>query len=269
MSNRFSLCVAACLVLFSLDPVPAFSGSGISDWDMSDLSGALELNAVERRDAMITVSLKNSSSGTITAVALSLKEDVHHYQDWMNAEPPGLAPGQTFDVTVGADEGADRKLRIAAVLFDDGGGKGDSSQLDIMNFHRFGQMLEGVRVRDLLRSSNSPNDDERLNALAQRIGKIPLSSEDAFLSLAGIDIPEIRVAALRQSGEKTRTAFFWGVSTARERALRQIEQVKQLPAASPDDKASSRETALAYLQDRYEEQHRKAAALLARMQGGR
>jgi hypothetical protein len=269
MSKGFSLCVAACLVLFSLDPRPAFSGSELADWGVSDSSGAIELNGAEQQDSMITVSLKNRSSEMITAVAVSFKEDVYHYQDWMNAEPSGLAPGQSFEVTVGAEEGANLKIRISAVLFDDGSGKGDPDQLDIMNLHRFGQILEGGRIRDILRKRNTSHDDASMNALAQKIGKMPLSTEDAFLSLAGVNIPGIPLANLKQSNEKTRNALFWGVSTARERALRQIENVKHLPTVSSDEKVPSRILALSFLQEQYDSQNKKAAALLARMQGGR
>jgi hypothetical protein len=269
MSNRFSLCFAACLVLFSLAPLPAFSTNELADWGVSDSSGSIELNAAEHQDSMITVSLKNKSSEMITAVAVSFKEDVYHYQDWMNAEPSGLAPGQTFEVTVGADEGANRKIRIAAVLFDDGSGKGDPDQLDLMNFHRFGQILEGTRVRDILRNRRASHDDASLNALAQKIGEMPVSTEDAFLSLAGVNIPGIPLADLKQSSEKMRNALLWGVSTARERALRQIDNVKHLPTVSSDDKVPSRTVVLSFLQEQYESQNKKAAALLARIQGGR
>jgi hypothetical protein len=269
MSNRFSLCVAACLVLFSLGPLPAFSRSELTGWGVSDSSGAIELNAAEQQDSMITVSLKNRSSDMITAVALSFKEDVYHYQDWMNAEPSGLAPGQTFEVTVGAEEGVSRKIRISAVLFDDGSGKGDPDQLDVMNFHRFGQILEGTRVRDILRNRNASHDDASMNALTQKIGKMPLSAEDALLSLAGVNIPGIPLASLKQSSEKMRNALFWGVSTVRERALRQLENVKHLPTVSSDEKVPSRTVVLSFLQEQYDSQNKKAAALLARMQGGR
>jgi hypothetical protein len=269
MSNRFSHCVAACLVLISLVPLPAFSRSGLADWSVSDSSGAVELNAAEQQDSMITVSLKNRSSEMITAVALFFKEDVYHYQDWMNAEPSGLAPGQAFEVTVGADEAANRKISISAVLFDDGSGKGDSDQLDLMNVHRFGQILEGARVRDILRNRKASYDDASMNALAQKIGKMPLSTEDALISLAGVDIPGISLANLKQSSEKTRNALLWGVSTARERAVRQIENVKHLPTVSSDEKVPSRTVVLSFLQEQYDAQNKKAAALLARMKGGR
>ena len=269
MSNRFSFCVAACLILFSLAPLRAFSGNELADWGVTDSSGTIDLNAAELQDSIITVSLKNKSSEMITAVAVSFKEDVYHYQDWLNAEPSGLAPGQTFEITVGADEGVNRKIRIAAVLFDDGSGKGDPDQLDLMNFHRFGQILEGTRVRDILRTRNATLDDAVLSALAQKIGKMPLSSEDAFLSLAEVNIPGIPLADLKRSSEKKRNALFWGVSTARERALRQIENVKHLPTVSSDEKAPSRTVVLSFLQAQYDSQNKKAAALLARIQGGR
>jgi hypothetical protein len=269
MSNRFSLCVAAGLVLFSLNPLPAFARSDLADWGVSDLSGAIELNAVEEHNSMVTVSLKNRSSGVITAVALSFRENVHHYQDWMNAEPSGLAPGQTFDVTVGPDDGASRKLIISAVLFDDGSGTGNPDQIDRMNFHRFGHILEGARVRDILRNRNSSHDDASMDALAQKIGKMPLSIEDAFLSLAGVSVPGIPLDQLKQKSEKMRNALFEGVSTARERALRQIENVKQLPVLSADERVPARKAVLSVLFEQYDAQSTKASALIARIQGGR
>lgn len=269
MFNRFSLFVAACLLMFALDPLSAAAGSDLSAWSTTDLTGAIELSAIDEGGPMWTLSFRNKSTEIITAVAVAFKSSAHYYQDWLNAEPSGLAPGQTFDLTVSPDEGANRKVEISAVLFDDGGGKGDQTHLDVMHRHRFGQILESTRIKEILRSRRSSIDDASVNSLLQKLGKLPLSAEDAFISLAGISVPGIQLDSLRQSDEKMRDAVLWGISTARERALHQIEAVKQLPIRSADEGTAPRSTFLSVLQDQYETQNRRALSLLSRMQGGR
>jgi hypothetical protein len=50
------------------------------------------------------------------------------------------------------------RVRISAVLFDDGSGKGEAAELDIKNLHRMGQILEASRVRNILQN-RKPEDD--------------------------------------------------------------------------------------------------------------
>jgi len=269
MSNRFQIIFAVTVILFSVNSLYAASTGNSAAWAVRDLTGTLELSAVDENNPMWTLSLRNKSTSVITAVALSFRTNAHYYQDWLNAEPPGLAPGQTFDVTVSAEDGASRKINLSAVLFEDGGGKGDSDQLEIMNCHRFGQILESSRIKDILLNRDSSNNDSSIDVLSQKVGKLPLSAEDAFLSLAAVGVPGIRLNSLKQSGEKARNAVLWGVSTTRERALRQIETVRQMPALSADGKVPSRSEIFTILQEQYEAQNKKALSLLTRMQGGR
>ena len=269
MFNRFILFVAACLMIFTLDPLRAATRSDLSAWNTTDLTGAIELSAIDEASAMWTLSFRNKSEEVITAVALAFKTSAHYYQDWLNADPSGLAPGQTFNLTIPPDDGANRKVEISAVLFEDGAGKGDQTHLDVMQRHRFGQILESTRIKDILRNRRSSIDDASVNSLLQKLGKLPLSAEDAFVSLAGVSVPGIQLDSLRQSDEKLRDAVLWGISTTRERALHQIEAVKQLPIKAIDDGAAPRSTVLSVLHEQYETQNKKALALLSRMQGGR
>jgi hypothetical protein len=269
MLKRFLSCIALCLIFPSSGPSQASSKIDSTGWTVNDLTGALALASIEERDSLFTVSLKNKSTEMITAVALSFREDAHHYQDWLNAETPGLAPGSTFSVTVGPDDVAPRKIDISAVIFEDGSGKGNTAQLDLMNCHRFGQILEGARIGKVLRNRPASHDDAGMKTLAQKIGKMPDSSDDAFNSLEGVNVPGISIAALKGNGEKLRNALHWGVSATRERALRQMENVKQLPVASTDENVPSRAAALSFILEQYDKQNKKAAALLARTQRGR
>jgi hypothetical protein len=269
MLNKFLPCIALSLIFFSPGPSQASSKIDSTGWTVNDLTGALALTSIEEQDSLFAVSLKNTSSEMITAVALSFREDAHHYQDWLNAESPGLAPGNTFSVTIGPDDAAHRKIDISAVIFEDGSGKGNTVQLDLMNYHRFGQILEGARIGNILRTRPASHEDAGMKTLTRKIGKTPASSDDAFNSLEGVNVQGISLAALKQNGEKLRNAFHWGVSTTRERALRQMENVKQLPVASTDESMPSRSTVLSFILEQYDKQNKKAAALLDRMQRGR
>ena len=138
-----------------------------------------------------------------------------------------------------------------------------------MNFHRFGQILEGTRIGNILRNRPLSHDDSGMDALARKIGRMPNSPEDAFNSLVGVDVPGISIAALEQNSKKLRDAVFWGVSTTRERALRQIDNVRLLPVLSADENVPSRASVLSFIMEQYDKQNKKAAALLNRMQRGR
>jgi len=268
MFNRISLFVAACLIVCSIGITQAAARSDLATWSTTDLTGAIELSAVDANGPMWTLSFRNRSAEFVTAVAVSFKENANYFQDWLNAEPAGLPPGQTFDLTISQDDGAPRKVTISAVLFEDGSGKGDQLPVEVMQRHRFGQILESSRVKEIIRNRRTSGDDASLDSLMQKLGTLPLSAEDAFISLAGVSIPGIQLDSLRKSEEKLRDAVLWGVSTARERALHQIEAVKHLPIKAANAASPSRTAVLSVLQEQYETQNRKALALLARMQGG-
>jgi hypothetical protein len=269
MLYRYLLCLALCLVLsfpgFSQDS----SGRNPAGWVVLDPTETLALTTIEERDSTFTLSFKNISTEIITAVALSFRENVQQYEDWLNAESTGLASGHSFEVTAGPEDVANRTVRILAVIFEDGSGKGMAAQLDLMNFHRLGQIVEGTRIGDILRNGPPSRNDSGMTLLTQRIGKMPQSSEEAFNSLEKVNVPGISIVALRRNTEKLRNAFFWGVSVTRERALRQIENVKQLPAISTDEKMPSRAAVLSFILEQYDKQNKKAAALLPHMQRGR
>jgi hypothetical protein len=268
MSSRYSLCFAALLIVYALAPPRAISQNPVAGWAITDVTGAIALNAVEERDSMIKVSFKNKSASAITAIALSFKANAHHYEDWFNTETSGLAPGKAFDITTGAEECTDHKIRISAILFEDGSGKGDLSQLDIMNSHRFGQILEATRIRNILQGRNKSDDDASMDTLNRKIGKKPSSVDEALSSLEGVRIPGLKPSDLKLHGEKSSNAILWGVSITREGALRHMENVKQLPIKASDQKTPSRASYLSFLQDTYEKQNNKGIALLHRMQGG-
>jgi hypothetical protein len=269
MLNKLLPCIALYLIFFPPGSSLAVSKTDPAEWTVNDLTEAIALTSIEERDSLFTLSFKNRSEETITAIALSFQENAHHYQDWLNAESSGITPGSTFDMTVGPDDMANRKIKISAVIFEDGSGRGNPSQLDLMNCHRFGQILEGTRIGNILRTRAAAHSDSVMNALAQRIGKMPNSSDDAFNSLEGVSVPGISIAALKQNGEKLRNAILWGVSTTRERALRQIENVRLMPVTATDENVPSRTTVISFILEQYDKQNKKASALLTRMQRGR
>jgi hypothetical protein len=268
MFSRYSLFIAACLILFALAPPPAVSQNLAAGWTVHDPTGAIALDSVEEHDSVLTMVFKNRSAAVITAVTLSFKEGAYHYQDWFTAEPSGCAPGQVFEIAIGPDESTHRKVRIAAVLFEDGSGKGDPSQLDRMNLHRFGQIMEATRIRNIFQGRTKSDDDAAIGNLSRKIGKMPNSVAEAFESLESVRVPGISLSNLKQHDEKARNALLCGLSITREGALRHLENVKQLPMVSPDEKTPSRGSFLSFIQDLYDKQNKKGVALLHRMQGG-
>lgn len=268
MSSRYSLCIAACLILFAMAP-PAMSQNQTTDWSLVDTTGVFELGAVEAHDSAFTVSLKNKSASVVTAIAFSFKPGTNHYMDWFSSEETGLEPGRSFSATSGPEESADRKMHILAVLFDDGSGKGEIFQMDRMNFHRFGQILEATRIRDILQSRRQPENDTAIGELGRKIGKMPASADEALGSLKTVRVPGLSLAEIKSRGEKLQEALFWGVSITREGVLRHIENARKMPTVSADEKAPSRASFLSFLQDVYDRQNQKGIALLQRMKGGR
>jgi hypothetical protein len=268
MLYKYWSCLLLGLMFSSPGSSQVPSAVNPTGWTVSDPTESIALTTIEEHDSMFTLSFKNLSTEMVTAVALSFRENAQHYEDWLNAESSGLPPGQTFEVTVGSEDVANRTVQILAVIFEDGSGKGNAAQLDLMNFHRFGQILEGTRIGDILRNGTSLRDDSEMSRLTQRIGKMPKSSDEAFNSLEGVNVPGISIVALRRNPEKLRDAFFWGVSVTRERALRQMENVMQLPATSTDEKMPSRATVLSFILEQYDKHSKRAAALLAHMQRG-
>jgi hypothetical protein len=269
MLYKYWLCFLLCLMFSSPGSSQVSSAQNLAGWTVSDPTGTIALTAIEEHDSMFTLLCKNISTEMITAVALSFRENAQHYEDWLNAESSGLLPGHTFDVTIGPEDAANHTARILAVIFEDGSGKGNAAQLDLMNSHRFGQILEGTRIGDVLRHEPSARDDSEMSRLTQKIGKMPKSSDEAFNSLEGVNVQGISLAALRRNSEKLRNAFFWGVSVTRERALRQMENVRQLPVTSTDETMPSRATVLSFILEQYDKHSKRAAALLAHMQRGR
>ena len=269
MSMNGSIRVIACLVLFAFAPPPGHSRGAEQNWTVNDLTNAIALSAVETQDSFSKLSLMNKSPEVVTAVALLFKAGTHHYEDWLGSESEGLAPGENFEIMVGPDEAADRKIKIVAVLFQDGGGKGDASQIDVMNLHRFGQILEQSRIHDILKSGRDPAGDEGINDIVQKIGHIPRSAGEALESLDSFSVPGISIADLKRTGGNSRDAILWGVSTAREEALREMQAVKELPLSSADKRVPSRAEFLSFMRGTYEKRNQRGTELIRQMKGGR
>lgn len=267
MSIKSNLSIAGCLILTALASPPARSST--AGWTFTDPTGALALEAANVAEPLSTVSLKNKSGEVITAVALSFIPGVHHYEDWIDADKPGLDPGESFEIVIGADESAGRKLEILAVIFDDGGGKGDSSHLEVMKCHRFGQILESSRVESILRTGRDKLDDRRVNDLARKIGRRPLSVDEAFSSIEQVTVPGLSVAALKMHGPRGRDAVLWGVSTAREGAMREVEMLKELPLTADDNQKADRAAFLSFVREKYGKRSQRGIAFINRMKGGR
>ena len=227
-------------------------------WTTNQGTDALVLSKVREDWPSTTLSLRNTSSKSITAIAASSPPGVdtyHHFYDYLDSGSAGLGPGETYNLRISPEEAslnAHHVLNVDAVIFADGSAEGSRPDIDFMNAMRLGRVLETERIRGHLART-----DERfldVDKLAESIGVLPNSPEDAFASLSDVSLPDLSVADFPPNGgAKSLRAFLGGVRNARQEALWKMEELRKLPAktpAGPDVRTQS--TSLLALKRTYE-----------------
>ncbi len=201
-----------------------------------------------------TFVLKNISGKHITAFTVS-RGDVAHTIDYFETDTD-LAPGATHSLPIGNEEvsGPDHILRLSTVIFVDGTTVGVQSGIDDILGSRLGITLETTRVTQILDSAGSLNGgDDAVEALKDRIGKLPRTSDEAFASVREVRLGGVDPEALRADrGKPFADGFLGGVHTARELAAWRLNQLKQVPLVGGGGPGRpSREGALSQLRDLY------------------
>jgi hypothetical protein len=201
-------------------------------------------------------SLKNVATKTITAFSVS-ESGILHVVDCMESSAlPGIAPGATYVLRLARQDRAattQSVLHLLAVVFDDGVGEGVQIQIDRINAHRLGRIVEAERVRGILAAYGSkPAGAWSADALASEVGGLPASPQEALSSEEQVTVSGFSVERVRRMDGFVLGGFFAGVRTAREDAMRDVDQLRTAPVASVRPGAVSQGAFIAKLRESYE-----------------
>ncbi len=227
-------------------------------WTMNQRTGALVLAKLREDGLSTTLTLRNASDKPITAIATSSPPGVdtyHHYYDYLDSGSAGLGPGATYNLRIGPEEASlntHRVLNVDAVIFADGRAEGSQSDIDFMNAMRLGRVIETERIRSKLARPDAQYLD--VDSLAEGIGVLPESPEDALASLSDVSLPGLSVADFPPNGGvDSLRAFLGGVRNARQEALWKVEEIRGLPARTPSGPGvRSQATSIMALRQDYE-----------------
>lgn len=250
---------------------------------------AMLLYSMKESGIMTTLSFKNVSEKSITAFVLSFANDQEgSFQDHgcFGAETNCFAPGSVFPVTFMTNDLSavtDRTILITAILFEDGTSEGSDREVEHINSLYLGMMFETERIKNILISPIGSKvnkkqppasaeewdiNDEDLKALVAAIGKPPQSPQAAMDSLEHVRLPGVSVDNIRTASSVTRHAFFTGVSSIRQRALRELAHLHDRPIAPENSKVPMRPPGFAQLRRKYEAMSLKHHAFCEGLQGG-
>lgn len=162
-----------------------------------------------------------------------------------------------------------RILEITAVLFGDGSADGSPAEIDFLKGLKLGKALETERVRRLLAAWPVERGlgDADVESLTVKVGRVPTSPREAVTSLEGVSLADASVAQVRGAkgvGRDRMNAFFAGVCTARNSALRQLNELRLRPTENGSASENlpgitSRSAFLSNLQQKVRCSHRQPA----------
>jgi hypothetical protein len=177
------------------------------------------------------VTLRNTSPRPISAIGLSIGPHGTRTQVDLAAYAHDLAPGATYSLGLRPQpQDLSGSLRVAAVLFSDGGGDGDPVVLQYLRFCRLGDMLESARFLGLLRSLGPFQvDDVSLEQIRQSLGPPPKSARDA---LAAFTVPSATQRMLQDATEGDLGEFLAGVAMRRSSCHVSMGILTNIPASS-------------------------------------
>ena len=225
---------AACGLFWSsvaLAQVPA------SAWSADGATGSLALVAAETDASGVTFTFKNVTQKAITALVVS-RGNVDSAVDFFESEAPkDLPPGESYRLRSGPNidrAASDMQIvHIRAVLFQDGTTDGSTQHVNLINGRRAGRILEQERIRQILERPVAGHvGPAGIEALAEELGKLPASEDDALSSVSGVQVAGLSADGIRNGDRMARIGFRGGVSTAREDALFKLQQLKALPGAA-------------------------------------
>jgi hypothetical protein len=135
-------------------------------WVTKQTIDALALVKVQERSAGITLSFRNTSGKTITAIAASSPPGVYsfsHFYDSLDSDSDGLPSGAIYDLKISTEEVSSsdsHALEINAVIFADDTAEGSRWDLVFMNAKRLGRVFETERLRMLLAGADAIYESE-------------------------------------------------------------------------------------------------------------
>jgi hypothetical protein len=286
--------MACILVVAAVASVACLSTLWAQDallgWRSEDRGAhAVQLKSVEESGTTTILSLKNVSEKPITAFVVAFtnsQEGNFQSHGCFSAETSCLAPGTVFPITYMTSDllaVPDHTILITAILFEDGTSKGSDRDVEFISSFYLGMMFEAERIKNILVSPMGSNvnnkkeiasadeqdvSDEDLNAIAAAIGSVPQSPQGAIDSLNSVSLPGVSLDDVRTGGSVTRHAFFTGVSSIRQRALREVDELRRKPITFGVVKVLTRTARFAELRRKYEEMSLKHHAICERLQGG-
>ena len=232
LNKSWGIAALACTI-FESALVTANGQSTSGPWTIAYQTGALTVEAVEQSASPqpFTVTLRNTSPRSISAIGLSIGPHDTWTQVDLAPNAHDLAPGATYRLRLRTQpQDLSGSLRVAAVLFSDGGGDGDPVVLQTLRFSRLGQMLESARFLGLLQGPGPLRaDDTSVGRIRQSLGPPPNSAEEA---IAGYTIPLATQQMLREATTTALDAFKAGVALRRASCQMPLDILTNIPASS-------------------------------------
>jgi hypothetical protein len=247
--------VALACAIFPSAAVAA-GGQQTGPWTVVYTTNALAVEGVEESTGpqRFTVTLRNISPRSISAIALYLGPQGARAQVDLAFNGHDLAPGSTYGLGLQPEPRAlSGSLRVGAVLFSDGGGDGDPDALECLRFARLGDMLESARLLGLLRNLGPFQvDNVNLERTRRSLGPQPKSVQEA---LAGLVIPRGARGMVQGASATALFSFQTAVALRRSSCDASLDRLTRIPESS----SARRAKYLADLTARYQ----KAASALS------
>lgn len=149
-------------------------------------TGALEVLESRVENSILKVKMKNVSNRNITTYEVSLGGGKSAQTELLYTNEV-ITPGEIFDEEYPVDEDLIRDgFTIAAVVFEDGMGNGDTKVIQQITDIRYGERLQYQRSLPLLeQAANTPDDQlsEKLDQLASQISidEIPNANLSSYV----------------------------------------------------------------------------------------
>ena len=267
MFTQFFKLLGAALVgaFFAVAP-PSVVAQDLHGWFAESAVTGVQLVNVEKAGTLLNFQLKNFSTTSIVALVLATPDGNKHFADLSGEE---LAPGAVHSLLIDDSRLAEVKhaISILALVRADGSAEGLQPEINFVRAQLLGSALETERLRRILSMPAFMQgvSDADLEDLNMRVGRKPASLEEAIASVQDVRLSDLSLDALRDMGTEERSGFLIGVGVVREKALKVLLHVRELPAAK-SAQATPRTEVMSELRKQHSDSITRRADVLKRFQ---
>ena len=242
--------------------LPAANAQDLQGWTADSRVTGVQLVSVESSGTLLNFQIKNFSNSALAALVIATPDGSKHFVDYSLEE---LAPGAAYTLLIDSASVADVKhvISVEAIVRADGSAEGSQAEINFVRAQWIGVALETERLRQIFATPAVTRaiGDAELADLNARVGRKPVSAENAFASMKDVRLQDLSADALDGASTHEQFGFQTGVQGTRERALRALLQVKELPTTdSPGFR--SRVTSMSELRQQYSDSSARMASLL-------